>query len=93
LHLESEVFFQVFDDHDEEGQFDAESLLGISGASDVVGAHVRAHDFQHARLNVLVSDTLDVPIAHFFVPDLQWLAPNAVEDGQETRLKRVLEHS
>ena len=29
---------------------------------------------------------------YLFVPDLQWFAADAVEDGQETRLKCVLEH-
>ena len=29
---------------------------------------------------------------HLLVPDLQWFAADAVEDGQETRLKGVLEH-
>lgn len=29
---------------------------------------------------------------YLLVPDLQWFAADAVEDGQETRLKCVLEH-
>lgn len=32
------------------------------------------------------------PIAHLFVPDLQGLAADAVEDGEEAALERVLEH-
>lgn len=58
----------VLDDHDEEGQLDAECLLGLSGASDVVGGHVGAHDLQHRRLDVLVRDALDVPIPHCHPP-------------------------
>jgi len=29
---------------------------------------------------------------YLLVPDLEWLAANAVQDGQEPGLKRVLEH-
>lgn len=32
------------------------------------------------------------PTAHLFVPDLQGLAADAVEDGEKAALKRVLEH-
>lgn len=32
------------------------------------------------------------PAAHLFVPDLQGLAADAVEDGEEAALERVLEH-
>jgi hypothetical protein len=32
------------------------------------------------------------PTAHLFVPDLQGLAADAVEDGKEATLERVLEH-
>ena len=37
----------VFDNHNEERQFDAEGLLRIGGASDVVGGDVSAHDFKN----------------------------------------------
>jgi len=43
-------------------------------------------------LDVVVCDTLDVTISDLFVPDLQWLATNAVEYRQEAALKCVLEH-
>ena len=62
--FEGEVFFQVFNDHDQEGEFDAQSLLGVHGGGDVVGAHVGAHNFQYARLNVLISDALNMTIAN-----------------------------
>lgn len=32
------------------------------------------------------------PLAHLLVPDLQGLAADAVEDGEEAALERVLEH-
>ena len=35
----------VLDDHNEEGQFDSECLVGISGACDEVSRDVSAHDF------------------------------------------------
>ena len=46
LDLECEVLLHVLDDHDEVGQFDAESLLGVRGTRDEGGAHVGAHNLQ-----------------------------------------------
>ena len=37
LNLEGEVLLQVLDDHDEERQLDAEGLVGVGRAGDVVG--------------------------------------------------------
>jgi hypothetical protein len=92
LDLEGEVLLQVLDDHDEEGELDAERLLGVGGARDVRGAHVGAHDLEHQRLDVVVGDALDVAVAHLFVPDLQRLRPDRVQDGEESTLESVLEH-
>ena len=36
----------VLDDHDEEGELDAEGLVSISGAGDVVGGDISTHDFE-----------------------------------------------
>jgi hypothetical protein len=58
----------------------------------VVGGHVGSHDFEDARLNVLVGDALDMPIPHLFVPNLQRFAAYTVEDRQESRLECVFEH-
>lgn len=52
----------VFDDHDQEGQLDSESLFFICGAGDVSCGDIGAHDFQDRRLNVLIGETLDVAI-------------------------------
>ena len=38
LHLEGEVLLQVLDNHDQEGQFDAQRLAGISRARDECSA-------------------------------------------------------
>lgn len=70
LHLEREVFFQVFDDHDEEGELDAEGFARVGGAGDVGRTHVGSDDLQNQRLNVVVSDSLYVAIPYLFVPDL-----------------------
>mmetsp|Transcript_15465 Transcript_15465/g.46749 ORF Transcript_15465/g.46749 Transcript_15465/m.46749 type:complete len:324 (+) Transcript_15465:184-1155(+) len=64
LHLEREVLLQVLDDHDEERQLDGQRLARVRRRRDVRRAHVRAGDLQHARLDVLVGDALDVAIAH-----------------------------
>ena len=92
LYLESEVLLQVLDDHDQERQLDPQRLAVVRRAVDVVRAHVGAHDLQHARLDVLVGDALDVAIAHLLVPDLQRLAADRVQDREEARLERVAEH-
>jgi len=92
LHLESEILFEILDDHDQEGELDSEGLLSVSGAGDVSGTHVRAHDLKDGGLNVLIRDALDVAIANLLVEDLQGLGSNAVKDGQEPRLEGVLEH-
>ena len=63
----------VLDDHDQEGQFDGEGLLGIDWASDVVGRHIGSHDLENGRLNIRVSYSLDVSVSHVLVPDLKWL--------------------
>ena len=44
----------VFDDHNEERQFDDECFVGISWACDEVGRDVSAHDFEDGTLNVRV---------------------------------------
>ena len=46
LDFEGEVLLQIFDDHDEKRQFDAEGFLGIGGACDEGSADVGAHDFE-----------------------------------------------
>lgn len=37
----------ILDDHDKEWQLNAESLVGISRASDVVSGYIGAHYFEH----------------------------------------------
>lgn len=92
LHLEREVFLQVLDDHHQKGQLDAQRLLRVGRARDERRADVRADDLEHQTLDVVVRDPFDVAIAHFFVPDLQRFAADAVQNGQEARLKRIFEH-
>ena len=63
----------VLDNHDQEGELDGKSFLCIERAGDEVGAHIGAHDFEHGRGDVGVSDALDVAIAHILIPDLKGL--------------------
>mmetsp|Transcript_1197 Transcript_1197/g.3493 ORF Transcript_1197/g.3493 Transcript_1197/m.3493 type:complete len:203 (+) Transcript_1197:241-849(+) len=81
--LEREVLLQVLDDHHQERQLDSQGLAGVCRARDVGGAHVRTHDLEHARLNVCIREALDVAVAHLLVPDLQRLAADGIQDGQE----------
>lgn len=92
LHFEGEVFLQIFDDHHQERQLDAERLLRIGRTSDVRSAYVGSDDLQHQRLDVLVRNPFDVPIAHFFVPNLERLGTDRVKHRQEPRLEGVFEH-
>ena len=73
MNFESEIFLQVLDDHDEEGQLDGERLLLVDGARDVVGRHIGSHDLENGGLNIRVSYSLDVSVSHVLVPDLKWL--------------------
>ena len=92
LNFEGEIFLHVFDDHDEVRKLDAEGLSRVGRTSDVGGAHVGADDLQNEALDVRVRDPLDVAVPDLLVPYLQWLAADAVQDGQEPALERVLEH-
>ena len=44
LYLESEVFLQVLDDHNQEGKLDRKSLLWIQWSVDVVRGYISSHD-------------------------------------------------
>ena len=65
----------VFDDHYQEGQLDSKGLLGVGRTGDEVGGDIGPHDLQHRGLNVLVSESLDMPVPDFLIPDLKGLAP------------------
>ena len=52
----------VLDDHDQEGQLDAQGLVCVGGAGDEGGGHVGAHDLEHRGLDVLVGQPLDVAV-------------------------------
>ena len=73
LDLESEVLFEVLDDHDQERQLDSKRLLGVERSVDVVGGHVSSHDLENGGLNIGVGDSLDVAVSDLFVPNLQRL--------------------
>lgn len=64
LHLEGKVLLHVLDDHHEEGQLDAERLLGIGRTCDVGRGNIRAQDLEDQTLDFAVGDALDVAIAH-----------------------------
>lgn len=92
LHFECEIFLQVLDDHHQKRELDAERFLRIGRTGDVSCAHIGADDFQHQRLDVLIGDALDVPVANLFVPYLQRFASYAVQYREEPGLKSVFEH-
>ena len=63
LNFEGELLFKVLDDHNQEGELDAQRLLRVCGASNKVCAYVRSHDFKDTRLDIRVGNTLDMTIA------------------------------
>lgn len=95
LHLEAEVLLQVLDEHDQEGQLDAKSLLGVSWASDEGRADVGAHDFQDARPDVIVCYPLYVPVPHCTqpLPVLRCLAPQRHRVHASWHCRRTLRSS
>jgi len=46
LHLEGEVFLQIFDDHHKKRKLDAQSLFRIRRASDVVSRDIGSYNLQ-----------------------------------------------
>ena len=86
LNFEGEVFLEIFDNHDKEGQLDSQRLLGISRACDIGGGDIGSFDLEHKRLDVVVSDALDVSVSHFLVPDLERLRTDTVQNGQKAAL-------
>ena len=54
----------ILDDHDKEGQFNAECLSFILGTGDKGGCHVCAHDLENWALDILVSDAFDVSVVN-----------------------------
>mmetsp|Transcript_28691 Transcript_28691/g.83113 ORF Transcript_28691/g.83113 Transcript_28691/m.83113 type:complete len:269 (-) Transcript_28691:399-1205(-) len=70
LNLEREVLVHVLEDHHQERQLDAQGLLGIGRTNDVVGRHVRSHDFHHRALDIRVGYALHMTILYRGVPYL-----------------------
>jgi len=92
LHFKGKVFLQILDNHNQVGQLDSKRLLGIRRARDIRRTHVGSLDLKHQTLNVVISDSLDMAISHLFVPNLQGLRSNRVQNRQESALKRIFEH-
>ena len=92
LHFESEVFLQVLDDHDQEGELDGQGLLGVNGASDEVGGHVGSHDLEDGGLDISIRQSLDVTVSDVFLPDLEGLGSDRIQNGEEAALESGLEH-
>jgi predicted membrane-bound spermidine synthase len=75
LHLKRKVLFQILDDHHQKRQLDPQSTVLLSRAGNIVCRDIGTNDFQDGRLDVVVSDTFDVAVADFFVPDLEGFGP------------------
>lgn len=80
LDFKCEVFLEVLNDHNQKGEFYAEGFLRVGWARNVSGANIRANNLQNQALDIIVSDSLYVPIPNFFIPYLQWFAAYAVKN-------------
>ena len=47
LYFESEVFFQILDNHDQERKLDGKCLLWVQRSIDVVGGNISTHDLKN----------------------------------------------
>ena len=63
----------VLDDHDQEGQLNAERPVRKVRARDERRRDVGRHDLKHRRLNIVVGDPLAVAVVDLLLPDLQRL--------------------
>ena len=61
------------------------SWSGITNAGD--HSYIRSHYFENRWLDILVSYSSDVAIPAFFVPNLERLASDTVQDGKESTLQ------
>ena len=64
LNFKAKILFHIFDNHDEEWEFDTKRFLGIGWTRDVGCANVGSHNFQYQRLDVIVCDSLDMSVSN-----------------------------
>ena len=72
----------VLDDHDEEGQLDAQGFVRVRRARDKGRRDVGRHDLEHAGLDVIVGDALDVAVLDDLLPDLERLRACEASGGE-----------
>ena len=92
LYLEGEVLFEILNDHDQERKLDGKRLFWIKRCVDIVSGNVGSHDLKHGRLNIWICYSFDVTVSDLFVPNLEWLGTNRVQNGKETALIGCLKH-
>ena len=63
MNFKTEVFFKVFDDHHKVRELNSEHLLWVGRGSDVSSAHIEALDFKDQRVDIAVSESLDVSVS------------------------------
>ena len=68
------MLWYIFNDHDEEGQFDAKGLLVLLRAGDEGGGDIGAHDLKYRGLNILIGEPFDVSVVYCMWYDLLCLS-------------------
>jgi hypothetical protein len=78
LDFETELLFQIFDNHDQEGQLDTEGLFLINWGRYESSTDIGTDDLQDRRIDVIVSQSFDISVLDLLFPNLQWLGTNRV---------------
>jgi len=92
LDLKREVFLKIFHNNSQKWKLNPKSSRRISWACDVSWLYICSNNFKYIRLDIFILGSFNVPIHNFLIPYLQWLGPEAIKNGQEPRLKCILEH-
>ena len=80
----------VLNDHNEERQLNGESLLGVKRGVDVVGGNIGTHNFEDGRLDIRVSDSLNMSISDLLVPNLKRLGSIRKQNGVSLEFYRSI---
>lgn len=92
LDLKAEVLLHVLHQDDQEREFNAELLHLLVWTRDICRGDIAPRYLQDSAVDVIVSQSLNVPVLDVLLPDLEWLRPKRVKDRKEACLVRVFEH-
>ena len=80
LDFKAELFFEIFDDHDQKGKFYSEGFVRVYWGCYVGGADISSNNFQNWWIDIIVGYSLHIPILDLLLPDLKRFGSNGVKD-------------